>query len=393
MRVAIVGGGIGGVATANALLQKGIEVGVYEQAPELKEVGAGVAIHPNGVRMLRRLGFGEQLAHLGARWTDPQFRHPDDRLIAPFWPASEGERIEVYGMHRADLLQMLLDPLPPEVIHPGHRCTGFEQTEDEAVVAFDNGARISADVVIGADGIHSTLQQFVTPPSAPLASGSVAYRGIISAASVGWPAGQMRNWLGPGKHFLVFPVRANTLLNYVGFVASTQETRESWSAPGDPAALAREFVGWNPQVDAILAQIRSCFWWGLYDREPLARWTSGRLTLLGDAAHPMLPHVGQGANQAIEDAVALGAILSHWDGPSAPRGLQLYERVRREHAARVQMSSRTNGVRYDASNPDLRDRDRQLSNQARDRAWMWDADAEAEAMAAIASSYDRSRSA
>src|SRR6516165_3526562 len=172
MRVAIVGGGIGGVATANALRQKGIQVGVYEQAPELKEVGAGVALHPNGVRMLRRLGFGQEVARLGARWTDAQFRHADGRLIAPFWPASEGERIEVYGMHRADLLQMLLDRLPPEMIHPGHRCTGFEQNADEAVVVFENGVRVSADVVVGADGIHSTLQPFVTPPSSPLPSGS-----------------------------------------------------------------------------------------------------------------------------------------------------------------------------------------------------------------------------
>jgi salicylate hydroxylase len=388
MRVAIVGGGIGGVAAANALLQKGIEVGVYEQAPRLKEVGAGVALHPNGVRMLRRLGFGGEVARYGARWIDPQFRHSDGRLIAPWWPADAGEPPEVYGMHRADLLQMLLDRVPSEVIHPGHHCLAFEQNADEAVVSFENGARVRADVVVAADGIHSTLQQFVTPPSSPLPSGSVAYRGTIPAASVGWPAGQMRNWLGPGKHFLVFPVRANLLVNYVGFVATTAETRESWSAPGDPAALAREFTGWDPLVEAILSEVESCFWWGLYDREPLARWTNGRLTLLGDAAHPMLPHVGQGANQAIEDGVALATILAHFDSPSAPEALQLYERVRREHAARVQGSSRNNGRHYDAdaSGTDLRARDRQLSNQARDRAWMWDADAEASAIAAITSS-------
>ncbi|MBV9581534.1 MAG: FAD-dependent monooxygenase, partial [Chloroflexi bacterium] len=269
MRVAIVGGGIGGVATATALLQRGIEVDVYEQAPQLKEVGAGVAIHPNGARMLRRLGLGDELARLGSRWLDPQFRHPDGRLIAHWWPGGEGQNIEIYGVHRADLLQMFLDRLPPEIIHPGHRCVGFEQSADQAVVMFDNGVRASADVVVGADGIHSTLQRYVTPPSPPLPSGSVAYRGIITAASVGWPAGQMRNWLGPGKHFLVFPVRANQLVNFVGFVATTEQTRESWSAPGDPAALSREFIGWDPLVAAILAQVTTCFWWGLYDREPL----------------------------------------------------------------------------------------------------------------------------
>jgi salicylate hydroxylase len=385
VRVAIVGGGIGGVAACLALRQQGIEADVYEQAPALKEVGAGVALHPNGVRMLDRLGLSEEVRRYGARWRDPQFRRFDGPLIAPWWPAGEGERIQIYGMHRADLLQMLLERVPPEAIHPGHRCVSFSQDERGATLAFDNGVEIVADAVIGADGIHSTLQHYVTPPSPPLPSGSVAYRGLITAASVRWPAGQMRNWLGPGKHFLVFPVRGNQLLNYVGFVASGELTRESWSAPGDPEALRREFIGWDPCVEEILGQVQSCFWWGLYDREPLGSWTRGRLTLLGDAAHPMLPHVGQGANQAIEDAVALSVVLSNSAARTVPEALQLYEQVRRPHAARVQGSSRANGARYDFARADVRQRDQELSNQARDRAWMWDADAEADARAALAS--------
>ncbi len=397
MRIAIVGGGIGGVAAAVAFRQHGLEAHVYEQAPQLKEVGAGVALHPNGTRMLRRLGLGQAIDRLGARWLDAQFRRFDGSLIAPWWPPGEGESIEIYGMHRADLLQMLLSRVPVDAIHPNHRCVSFAQSESEAVLTFENGQSVSADVVVGADGIHSTLQAYVTPPSPPIPSGSVAYRGLITAESVEWPAGRMRNYLGPGKHFLVFPVRANTLLNYVGFVASGELTRESWSAPGDPDALRREFVGWDPTVEAILQQVETCFWWGLYDREPLATWTAGRLTLLGDAAHPMLPHVGQGANQAIEDAVALATILARADASSAPAALQTYERVRRPHAARVQGSSRANGARYDFSQPDLERRDAQLSNQARDRAWMWNYDAEAEALAALASaatrSNERSRSA
>jgi salicylate hydroxylase len=379
LRVAIVGGGIGGIAAASALIQRGIDVRVYEQAPVLKEVGAGVALHPNGVRMLRRLGFGDDIVRWGARWVDPQFRHPDGRLVAPWWPSDSGENIEIFGIHRNDLLQMLLARLPAEVVNVGHRCTGFEQDPDQAVVSFANGEQAAADVVVAADGIHSTLQQYVTPPSTPLFSGSVAYRGIIPAASVSWPAGVMRNWLGPGKHFLVFPVRANQLVNYVGFVPSNELTKESWSAPGDPAALAREFVGWDPLVEAIIAQVDTCFWWGLYDREPLPTWTRGRLTLLGDAAHPMLPHVGQGANQAIEDGVALATLLATADRRTAPQALQVYERVRSARTARVQRISRANGARYDASSSDLSARDRELSNQARDRSWMWDGDAEADA--------------
>jgi salicylate hydroxylase len=384
LRVAIVGGGIGGTAAATALLQRGLDVRLYEQAPALTEVGAGVAIQPNGVRMLRRLGLGDDLVRCGARWVDPQFRRPDGAYAAAMWPPELAARIEFYGMHRADLLAMFVDRLPADVVNTGHKCTGFEQDADEAVITFANGARATADVVIAADGIHSTLQQFVVAPSAPLFSGSVACRGLVAAKSVGWPPGAMRNWLGSGKHFLVFPVRAGELVNYVGFTRTDEQTRESWSAPGDPADLAREFAGWDPMVEAIIAQVRTTFRWGLYDREPLARWTSGRLTLLGDAAHPMLPHAGQGANQAIEDGVALATVLSRADRKSAPRALQIYESLRREHTAGVQRASRLNGARYDSATGDLRERDRALDAQAQERAWIWNYDAEAEAAKAAA---------
>jgi salicylate hydroxylase len=385
LRVAIVGGGIGGVAAAVALLRRGMDVRLYEQAPALTEVGAGVAIQPNGARMLRRLGVGEELLRFGARWVDPQFRRPDGTYAAAMWPPELANEIEFYGMHRADLLAMFVDRLPAGVVHTGHRCIGFEQDDEQAVITFANGVRATADIVVAADGIHSTLQQFVVAPSPPLFSGSVAHRGVVSAASVAWPPGAMRNWLGAGKHFLVFPVRAGELINYVGFVSTDEQTKESWSAPGDPAALAREFAGWDPLVETIIAQVKTTFRWGLYDREPLATWTRGRLTLLGDAAHPMLPHAGQGANQAIEDGVALATVLSRADRASAPRALLIYERLRREHTAGVQHKSRLNGARYDAASGDLGARDRQLAAQHQERAWIWNYDAEAEASAAAAS--------
>jgi 2-polyprenyl-6-methoxyphenol hydroxylase-like FAD-dependent oxidoreductase len=385
LRVAVVGGGIGGVAAAVALLQRGIDVRLYEQAPALAEVGAGVAIQPNGVRMLKRLGLGDELVRFGARWVEPQFRRSDGTYAAAMWPRELASQIEFYGMHRADLLAMFVDRLPARVVHTGHRCIGFEQDDEQTVITFANGVRATADVVIAADGIHSALQKFVVAPSAPLFSGSVAHRGVVPAASVAWPPGAMRNWLGAGKHFLVFPVRAGELINYVGFVTTDEQTKESWSAPGDPTALAREFAGWDPMVEAIIAQVETTFRWGLYDREPLATWTSGRLTLLGDAAHPMLPHTGQGANQAIEDGVALATLLSRADRASAPRALLIYEALRRERTAQVQHRSRVNGARYEASSGDLRARDRQLNAQAQERAWIWNYDAEAEASAAAAS--------
>src|SRR5262245_29706003 len=387
--VAVVGGGIGGAAAAFALLQRGLHVRLYEQAPALTEVGAGVAIQPNGVRVLQRLGLGNELLHFGARWVDPQFRRSDGTYAAAMWPSALAGEIEFYGMHRADLLAMFVSRLPPGVVNTGHRCVGFEQDEGKATLTFANGARATADVVIGADGIHSTLQQYVTDPSPPLYSGSIACRGVISAASVAWPKGAMRNWLGAGKHFLVFPVRANELINYVGFVTSDEPLKESWSAVGDPAALAGEFAGWDPLVEAIVAQVKTTFRWGLFDREPLSTWTRGRLTLLGDAAHPMLPHAGQGANQAIEDAVALATVLSCAERASAPRALLIYERLRRERTAGVQRMSRFNGALYEAVSGDLSARDGQLAAQPQQRAWIWSYDAEAEASAVARSLQPR----
>ena len=362
-----------------------MDVRLYEQAPALTEVGAGVAIQPNGVRMLRRLGLGDGLARWGARWVDPQFRRPDGTYAAAMWPAELASQIEFYGMHRADLLAMFVDRLPTSIVNTGHRCIGFEQDDEQAVITFANGVRATADVVVAADGIHSTLQQFVVAPSPPLFSGSVAYRGLIPAASVSWPAGRDAQLARTGKHFLVFPVRAGELVNYVGFVKSDEPMKESWSAAGGPAALAEAFAGWDPMVQAIIAQVKTMFRSGLYDREPLATWTRGRLTLLGDAAHPMLPHTGQGANQAIEDGIALAAVLSRADPASAPRALLIYEQLRRERTAGVQRISRVNGARYDSVSGDLDTRDRQLAAQPQERAWIWNYDAEAEASAAAAS--------
>lgn len=373
LRVVIVGGGIGGVAAANALLQRGVEVRVYEQASTLSEVGAGLAIQPNGLHVLRRLGFGEDIARYGARWTDMQFRRADGTFI--FERPSD---IEFYGLHRADLLGMLIDRLPTGIVETGHRCVDFVQDDKQATVIFADGARVTGDVVVGADGIHSALQPHVVERAAPIASGAMAYRGVIPAVSVNWPAGVMRNWLGAGKRFMVYPVRANQLINYVGFVPTDEQLKESWSAPGDPAALAAEFAGWEPLVSAILNQVTICFRWGLYDREPLRMWSRGRLTLLGDAAHPMLPHAGQGANQALEDGLALATILAQTDRASAPEALRVYESLRRQRTASVQALSRTDREHYEASS-DLEARDEQLGSRTVGRAWIWNYDAESEA--------------
>ncbi|MCI2422231.1 FAD-dependent monooxygenase [Saccharopolyspora sp. K220] len=381
LRVAIVGGGIGGMATANALVRHGIEVAVYEQAPELGEIGAGVLMTPNSVRLLERIGMGPALAAVGARIGDgSQYYRKDGTLVAPILTTDSQGWNGMYGMHRADLLTILADGLPNGVIHTNHQCVGFDQDEAAAHLQFDNGASATADVVIAADGIHSALQRYVVAPSRPVHSGSVAYRGLIPAERLPWwRRGVSQLWMGEGKHFLVYPVRSGELINYVGFVPSDERTTESWSAPGDPVALAAAFAGWDSPIERLLTQVDTTFWWGLYDREPLSTWTNGRLTLLGDAAHPMLPHVGQGANQAIEDAVALATLLATRDGNTAREALQAYESLRRPRVAEVQRGARANGQRYDSAYDDLNERDAEIAASVTFRSWLYDYDVEADA--------------
>ena len=290
-----------------------------------------------------------------------------------------------FGMHRADLVAMLADALPADAVHTGHRCTGFEQNTAKALVSFANSARAEADVVIAADGIHSELRPHVFPPSQPVFSGSVAYRGLVPHARVPhWPVDRWQMWLGQGRHFLAFPVRAGTLINYVGFLPADEQMKESWSAPGDPDVLRRAFAGWDPRIAALLQEVQLTFRWALYDREPLPTWTKGRLSLLGDAAHPMLPHLGQGANQSIEDGMALATILARADRTTAPAALLAYERLRRERVAQVQRGARENGLRYDSAYADLGRRDAEIAAHAAFRKRLYDHDVVPDAQAAAA---------
>ena len=196
------------------------------------------------------------------------------------------------------------------------------------------------------------MQQYVVAPSVPEYSGSRAYRGLIASEKLPeWRKEAHQVWMGDGKHFMVFPVRSGRLLNYVGFVPTKNETVELWSAIGDRAELAVSFAGWDPRVVALLERVETCFWWGLYDRRPLILWTKGRLALLGDAAHAMLPHVGQGANQAIEDGVALAVFLEGRDSAKVPDALRHYETFRRKRTDIVQAEARKNGLRFDFKIP------------------------------------------
>lgn len=385
--ILIVGGGIGGLFTANALIAHGLTASVYEQAPELGEVGAGVYLTPNSVRQMQRVGLGPAVEKWGARvGFNSQYFRDDGSPIAPVQVTDSSGWNATFGMHRADFVGFLAAALPAGVVHTGHRAVGFEQTADVAKVTFANGATAEADIVIGADGIHSEMRPFVYPPSNPVFSGTVAYRGTVPHELMPeWPMDRWQMWLGKGKHFLVFPLRAGRIINYVGFVPADQEMKESWTAPGDPDQLRKEFTGWDPCIGKLLSKVEKTFRWALNDRDPLPTWTKGRLSLLGDAAHPMLPHLGQGANQSIEDGMALATILARANRKTAAAALVKYEGLRRERVAQVQRGARENGLRYDTFNGDVAVRDAEITAHASFRKKLYDHDVVPEAEAAAAS--------
>jgi salicylate hydroxylase len=384
LRAVIVGGGIGGLSAANALIRHGLDVAVYEQAAVLGEVGAGVFIFPNGRRQLERMGLREPLAAVGAKVGEgSEFYRMDGRVVGRVLTTDSAGWNGLYGMHRADLLRVLADALPHGVVYTRHRFVALEQDARAARLFFANGNSAEADVVIAADGIQSALQRYVVEPSTPEYSGSRAYRGLVARAKVpGWREKAQQIWMGDGKHFIVFPVRRGELLNYVGFVPTESETVESWSSVGDRDELAASFAGWDARVVDLLARVETCFWWGLYDRAPLKAWTNGRLALLGDAAHAMLPHLGQGANQAIEDGVGLAVFLAGRHSGEIAERLKHYEAFRRARTDIVQAESRRNGLRYDSRYQSLEQRDQEIAGSLHEfRRWLFDYDVEKAAIA------------
>ncbi|OOG57996.1 FAD-dependent monooxygenase [Polaromonas sp. C04] len=383
IHVAVVGGGIGGLAAAVALSRRNINVSVYEQAKTLGEVGAGIFIYPNSLRQLERMGLKDALAAVGARVGDgSKYRRMDGSVVGSILTTDSTGWNGMYGMHRADILNVLAAHIPANAIYTDHRCVDFMQDDQCTHITFENGKTTQADIVIAADGIHSKLQKYVVDQLPPEYSGFRAYRGLISREKLpDWYPGTHQVWMGENKHFMVFPVRRGELLNYVGFVPTINETIESWSAIGDKDELTASFSGWDPKVGELLTKVENCFWWGLYDRKPLNRWVNGRLTLLGDAAHAMLPHLGQGVNQAIEDGVALAVLLEgkSKDDPIVDI-LKQYEALRHPRTDLVQAEARQNGMRYDSRYTDLNQRDREIADAAVFRRVLYDYDVERIAM-------------
>jgi salicylate hydroxylase len=350
VNIAVIGGGLGGLAAALALYRAGFEVEVYEQAAELNEVGGGINMGPNAARILYGLGLGAALDRDAVRPLSAHVRRWDDgRTLqkAPLNPLCD----ELYGaphltVHRADLQRIVASDLPKERIHLGHQLVGIKDRGDTVEAVFANGKRIRADILIGADGIHSTVRALLFGEEEPNFAGCVAYRGLVPAdriADLGLERGN-QSWLGPGGHLVHYFVSGGRLLNFVGWTEHDTWNREDWTDQATIERALAAFAGWHPQIGRIISAADTCFIWALFDRDPLPRWSVGRVTLLGDACHPMYPFMAQGAAQAIEDGAALATLLTAGGDPVAT--LRRYEQIRLPRVTRLQEMSRANKHRY-----------------------------------------------
>jgi salicylate hydroxylase len=346
-KIAIVGAGVGGLSLGLALREQGIEADLYEQADELREVGAAVALSANATRFFERIGLGEKFAGLafeidkliyrdgrsgqviGRHTGRPSYR---EQFGAPYW-----------GVHRADLQKILSGALGMERIHLGKRLVDITQGADEVTLHFADGNRVKANFVVGGDGARSTVRQWMLGYDDALYSGCSAFRGIVSPKLLDQlpdPAA-IQFWMGPGGHLLHYPI-GNGDQNFflVERNPSPWPVRE-WTMPAGEGEQLAHFKGWHPAIMQMVKAVPISPRWALFHRPPLSRWSKGRVTLIGDAAHALVPHHGQGANQSIEDVVVLARCLAETNAADHTQAQERYERLRRGRTRKVQYASIT----------------------------------------------------
>jgi salicylate hydroxylase len=368
MRVAIIGGGIGGLSAALQLLKAGLDVHVYEQAPRITEIGAGIQISPNASRLLHRLGLRPAMDAVGVFPRAVHQRRWDDARTlqrAPLGPEIEATfGAPYYHFHRADLANLLADALPRERLHLGHRLAGLEPRGERVVARFENGASADSDLLVGADGIHSRVRALVFGSEKPRFTGCVAWRGLVPAGRIAHLGIEVasHNWMGPDAHCVHYWVSAGRMMNVVCVVEHGTWTSESWTDRGEVAEVLARYQGWHPTVRGLIGAFPETFIWALHDRAELPRWTDGRVTLLGDACHPMLPMMAQGAAQSVEDGAALASLLKAMPD-DVPGALVRYEALRKPRATRLQEASAANRKRFHLQDgPEQQARDAQMGS-------------------------------
>jgi len=356
MRVGIVGAGIGGVALARALRLRGIDAWLFERASGFGEIGAGVQMTPNAAKALIALGVGEGLkrigflpeAMIGLNWNDAAelfytpLRETCPRLFGAHF----------YHVHRADLHGILSEGMPMDQVRFNAQCTGVTQRGDMAVAQFSDGSSFEADLIVGADGIHSVVRDGLWGKSEARFTGHMCWRALVPVEHHPLPFVRPAAsfWMGPKAHVVTYYVKSGAAVNIVAVNESADWVAESWTEPSTRDELMAAYQGWHQDLIRLfeLTDPEQTFKWGLFDRDPMQQWSQGRITLLGDAAHPMLQYLAQGAGMAIEDAVVLGAALQEANGDFAA-AFQRYQSVRYLRTGRVQLTARFYGDIYHAS--------------------------------------------
>jgi salicylate hydroxylase len=352
-RILIAGAGLGGLTAALALLRDGHDVRVYEQATQLGEVGAGLQLSANATRVLSLIGVDDAVRAVASLPAGKQVRLWN---TGQRWKLFDlgAESISQYGhpyytLYRPDLHKVLVDAIRairPDAITLGVRCVGFEAGASGVTLLTDDGRRIDGDLLVGADGVHSRIRHALSGGDAPAFSGCLAWRGVISAerlpAHLREPIGT--NWIGPGGHVIHYPLRRGELVNFVGIVERDDWKVESWSTAGTTDECLNDFAGWNEDVHRLIRSVQTPFKWALMVREPLQQWTQGRVTLLGDACHPTLPFLAQGACMALEDGYMLARCIRETTDPA--HALRRYQDARVERTTRIVQGSSANARRF-----------------------------------------------
>jgi salicylate hydroxylase len=370
MHFAIVGAGLGGLAAAAAMRRHGLDATVYEQAAALGEIGAGVQLGPNAMKVMRALGLEREIvaaavepgSHVLRSWKSGKtlYATPMKGVFEARFGAG------YYQIHRADLHAILARAVPPERIRLGAKCVATHNAGDRAVVTFADGSAVECDAAVGADGIHSAVRESILGPDSPRFTGNMCWRGTVPAAALppGLIAKDVNVWLGPRGHVVHYYVRAGEVVNFVAVTESDAWRGESWSTPADTSELLAAYAGWHDSLLQLFARCERVNKWALYDRDPLPRWSAGRITLMGDAAHPMLPYLAQGACMAVEDGYALARLLAAPEAArDVPATLKAYEAMRLPRAARVQLGARARAPVNHASSL--------LARLARDAKFAW----------------------